>query len=509
MTDEPLPESRIDKDSAPLTEADRIRLNNVEPSLKKGVEVKEWWEKKAGRSWTEELDAERVDELIRSGVYSRSFNLIQEFNRPEDASYGFFDSANIGGTKLDLMAVDQQMFYDQPKLDDLDRVVRRKVENLGDKLLDAYKGNGGGAVTKKLRTAVKNTLDPKSMLAELRADVLKGWNEDLREFVLGYFARVTDFRRPEPSVEHPHHVPELLQPLSWCPEDAGERRGFGYLQVYYKRADNGKMGMFRSQDQARVTDMRNIGKGTNPKTNKPREYEWVVLKVEIFNFTIEAKPLGGSLPYLVVPLKEETYLIVSGDFIVDREHPRPDLLGQYGFGYAMLKDPTAGGPLAYGPGKFAAGIQLIDFRVLRGEDDEHKKEGTVLARAAFVVNRPDQILNLPVNPVDWSFKLAELATFGMGAQLLAPVQRAVKNLPFASGFDPLLASVGLANAVSAGQAAKTLCISKEQLEKEMLITHFMQHYDMLTGSQLTWREVRNWTVPEHDLPQWVVSGRSS
>jgi len=65
----------------------------------------------------------------------------------------------------------------------------------------------------------------------------------------------------------------------------------------------------------------------------------------------------------------------------------------------------------------------------------------------------------------------------------------------------------LLNALTANQASETLCISRETLEVEFLIKHFMQHYQTMVGSLLTWRQVRDW-LDAASLPEWVVAGRS-
>jgi hypothetical protein len=57
-------------------------------------------------------------------------------------------------------------------------------------------------------------------------------------------------------------------------------------------------------------------------------------------------------------------------------------------------------------------------------------------------------------------------------------------------------------------AAKDLCISKEQLEKDFLVQHFRQHYQMIVGSLTTWRRIPDW-LDATSLPDWVRSGVSS
>jgi hypothetical protein len=68
--------------------------------------------------------------------------------------------------------------------------------------------------------------------------------------------------------------------------------------------------------------------------------------------------------------------------------------------------------------------------------------------------------------------------------------------------------VGLINGLSANQAAKQLCISRQQLEKDFLAQHFTQHYATIVGSLLTWRQIPDW-LDGASLPEWIVTGKSS
>ena len=382
---------------------------------------------------------ERVDE---TNAYQQRFELIRKFNRP-DASFGFFDEATLGHGTTPVMGEVEDMFYDQPKSADVETFQR-----------------------------------------------------ELREFVLHYFLRISDYRRPEAYLEarSRQRVPGL-ELLSWCPDEDVERRGFGYSQVYYKLRTNGQIGKFAPDKQDRIVDLRRIGD----------EFEWVVVKVNIFNFRFEFEPFGSGLPQVAVPLQESSYLLLSRDFIVDDETASVDrdgqrVQGRYGFGYAFLRDPGED-LLGYGPGQFDVAFQSVNFRVL--------ETGATRACLVFVANRPRQIVNLPIAPVDWSFRIADALTFGATSSLFGQVRRALDRPPLRwSGLDPVLTYVTLANLSSGGLASKQLCISKELLEKVFLVRHFVQHYDMLTGSLQTWRRVPNW-LDADSLPEWVRTGVTS
>jgi hypothetical protein len=74
--------------------------------------------------------------------------------------------------------------------------------------------------------------------------------------------------------------------------------------------------------------------------------------------------------------------------------------------------------------------------------------------------------------------------------------------------DPVRGFIGLANAVSGGAAARDYCISMEQLERQFLVQHFMQHYQMVTSSLLTWRQHASW-LDRAALPQEIIEGVST
>jgi hypothetical protein len=370
--------------------------------------------------------------------YAERFELVRAFNPPV-ASFGFFDQVSLSGRTLPVMGVVEEMLYDQPKQ----------------------------APSEKVR-------------------------DEFREFILHYFLRVSAFRQPEAYLEMGlRSPPPLLQPFSWFPEKEERRAGFGYSQLYYKLRSSGLVAKFPGLEEFAIVDLREIGE----------KYEWIVAKVRIFDFNLTFKPLGPDLPQLVLPLREESYLVVSRDFILNEDNPVAGVLGRYGIGYAFIKDPTARGLLAYGPGLFDAAFKRINFEVL--------DSGETRVHMVFVVNRPQRILNLSLDPIGWTFRLADLMSFGLSSQVFAPVKVALERLPFrADGFDPLTTYISLANLLTSGLAAKEFGVSKEQLEKDFLVQHFMQHYQMIVGSLLTWRHIPDW-LDAAMLPSWVVTGISS
>lgn len=374
--------------------------------------------------------------------YAQRFPLDREFNRPAGA-YGFFDQVQLETGPLPIMGNVQDMFYDQPK-------------------------------------------SP----AASRAATAEWMRDQIREFVLHYFMRVSAFREPEAFVPEPLMAPPAyLQRFSWCPQEDILRRGFGFRQVYYKLKATGEIGKFPTRERPAIIDLREIGS----------KYEWIVLRVRIFDFNFTFKPFGPGGPAVVVPLNEHSNLIMSSEFIEDEQNPEPGLLGRYGLGYAFVRELTPS-LTAYGPGEFRAAIETFRFDVL--------ESGEIRVRMVFVADRPQRVANIPIDPVNWSFSLADLFSFGLASRLFSPVKNVLDRLPTnVTTIDPVFPSISLVNALTGNRAAETLCISRETLEVEFLVKHFMQHYETLVGSLLTWRQVRDW-LDSAAIPEWVVAGRS-
>ena len=104
-------------------------------------------------------------------------------------------------------------------------------------------------------------------------------------------------------------------------------------------------------------------------------------------------------------------------------------------GYAFIRD-SGEGLIGYGPGQFKAAIEIINFEV--------SNQGGIYVSMIFVANRPERIANVSVNPVDWSFRLADLFSFGMTSKLFAPLKSTLERVQSASpSFDPVYGFVSL------------------------------------------------------------------
>jgi hypothetical protein len=378
--------------------------------------------------------------------YAERFELQRTFNRA-DSSFGFFDETTLGGVPVPLMGSVQEMRYDNPRIP----------------------FSTGGPVAHWIR-------------------------DQVRAFVLRYFMRVSDFRQPEAAEQLDgvtrSPAPLGLDRLSWCPRDEVIRTGFGFTQLFYKLRSSGEIGRFSDEEATAIVDLREIGP----------TYEWVIVKVRIFDFSVAFRPFGESGPELRFDLNEESYLILSPELVVNRDRPELGVIGDYGVGYAFIKTPEAGF-LAYGPGRFDAAVEVIRFRVL---DD-----GAIQVHMLFVANRPSSIASVSIDPIDWAIWTSDWLSAGAMSRLFGPFLDLLGRRPLRLGtVDPIYSYVSLANVVSAGQAARQLCIARDTLDKQFLVQHFKQHYQTLVGSLLTWRQIPDWT-DEAGLPDWVTTGISA
>ena len=383
------------------------------------------------------------DEAYVSSGFSERFDLVHTLHRPEK-SFGFFGKVPLGRGPMAVMGVRDELFYDRPKL-----------------------------------------------MGASQTEGAEWMRDQIREFVLRYFLRISDYRLPQKIVATgTEDLPALLRPFSLKPKEEVERKGMGFTQVYYKRCGTGEIGKFPEADTSAVLDLREIGK----------IYDWVVLKLEVFDFCVTMKPFGPEFMRVTMPMKEESYLIVTPEFITCSDNPQPGVLGEYGFGYAFVKNPTRG-PFAYGPGEFEAAFQTINFRVM--------ESGETQVLMTFVSDQPEKIMNLRFDPVNWSFAFADMMSFGMTSRMFKPIKHMLDEMPLkADNVDPTIPALNFINAVTAGQAGKKLDMRKERLYKGFLTQHSMQHYQTLLGSLRTWRQIPDW-LDAGALPEWVVEGKSS
>ncbi len=163
------------------------------------------------------LDLKRWwDRACATDSFAQKFPLTVSFNRP-DESFGFFDVAQVEGRDMAIMGNYQSLFYDQPK----------------------------------------------SPVAD-KAKAVQWTRDQLRQFVLRYFMRVSHFRLPEAYIpaEDRTRVPGLLRPLSWCPEENPSQVGFGFSQ-HFSEGAAARFAGFRRATATRSSTCAASGRSSN------------------------------------------------------------------------------------------------------------------------------------------------------------------------------------------------------------------------------------------------------
>lgn len=314
------------------------------------------------------------------------------------------------------------------------------------------------------------------MVQEMTFDFSRAAPQDtrsqIREFVMRYLLRVSDHKRP---------TGLMRRTPKWTSEQVEQLEGWGYSQVYYKLRGNGAVGKFPDDAQARIVDMRSLNTA----------YDWIVFQGRLFNLVVDLPPLY-SIPRVVVPLAgfTEEFVVASADLLVCEEDPAPGVLGRYGYCCATLRDDSLRrGPLLWGPGRFYPGFAAFLFEV--------KSSGETVVSAPFAVNRPERVFGFDPDPVEVGTSMLDSMSFGLASRVVPD---------FAQGVDPVLSPIAVLNRATANILADRLDLSKEGLERYLLLEHFNSVYDLLAGAALTYCLVPDWTAPESELPKWVQTG---
>ena len=385
----------------------------------------------------QKIDPKRIKVAIQAGLKCRSFvdsklgaqdfesvfSLVRSFNQP-NISYGFFDKVDLGNQRYPVMG------------------------SIADELFDVSKSLSRNLLVKQLR-----------------------------EFVLKYFLRVSDFRAPESFVNPNRITPSrLIDPFCFCQKQRNFKEGFGYSLIL-KKQTNGFNEKVEGNEKFKIPDLRTVGP----------QLDWILLNVRLFDFNVNYRPFGGGAPSVRIPLDEESKVVMSPEFVTDSHKGIKGGEAEFGFGYAIFPPEKQTGFLAYGPGQFDFGYSEFRFRVT--------SSGEVRLLRTFLVNRPQKILDVPLNPIAFA------------KRVVAPYFDQIPTGPELSTA-PILTMIDLLNCGSFGFAEKICCISREQIEKNMLLQHFLQNYEMISGAQNTWRRVKDWT-DESQIPDWALSGISS
>lgn len=419
-----------------LDATDLAIIDQAEDYLGKGLEIYRWFE--AAR---------------RKSSFAHRFKLFDQLHRP-DTNYGFLDDITVAGEPFPVLGTVQTTHYAQPR-------------------------------------------QPSTASAKAKRESVEWMREQVREYMLRYFMRVSSYRAPQFTPARPdREPPAFLRRLPYLVNlgAAGPmgKRGWGYRQLYYKRTD-GEVGKFDKAAQRAIVDVRRIGP----------EYEWVILEVHVFDFTFPVPPFvaDGQLQ-IGFPVKSVVKVVLSRDFVVDEADPEPGVVGRYGWGYAFIREESH--PkilLGYGPDDLGPAFMNFYFDVL--------DTGEARLMNGFAANQPTEILNVSANPAEWGLAAADVMSLGMLGPMLAPLRSLAHRLPFGrASLRPVFNGIKLANILSGGLAARELSITRERLLELVLAIHFLDAYHFAVGTLETWNQIPDWTDTTN-LPRWVVEGRSS
>jgi len=315
--------------------------------------------------------------------------------------------------------------------------------------------------------------------------------EQIEEFALHYWLRAEASSLPEPYPELDHGDPApFLKALSLCFPTDQDFSGSGNLQRNYKLRAGGRVGQFPPRERKAIVDLREL----------QTKYDWITVNSRLFDFNITLGGVGENAPSIVIPLRTIAHTVASAALCENRRAPEPGTLGVFGPGFGLVGADRPG-VLAVAPGMVQPGLRLQHLRVLAS--------GEVRFRGVMIMPRPSQIVNFNVLAPDLFFAAADMMTLGAARRWTQPLKEALDRVPLPDlGFDPLLTSVQMLNVMTGGRAASELCISQEQIEKEILAKDATGMRQLTVATRQNWLQVPNW-LDREAIPPWIVRGEAS
>lgn len=417
-----------------LTQEDADILAHIPRAQRLGRELKEWYEDTAERD-----------------AFTNSFPLLKFFGSSDDSDLGFIESAKLPSGRFDIMGEKQDLLFD---------------------------GTRSASASAKAPSA----------------EEVENVNEQVREFALRYFMRVT---APRAAVAEPvkSHPAPFLGWMDIAPRMSDEREDIGFFQLYAQHAGSNKLEVFGKADQPAVVDMRELGK----------TYDWVLVKARLFDFQLlfDVLPpfMGFRFPFALLDHQEFLYGLLTPAFVCDEKNPRPGVVGEYGMGFALVAPPPGQSPMTVGPEVFNMGMNYFRFIV--------HETGVVRTTVTFCCNQLAGICPLPVSPVNWGLLAFDLMTAGYASSLLRPLTEEANRLPMAQArFDPVLESVKTANRVTGGALGRDYGISTQNIFKWILRKHGTVFNHQMAESARVWRCFPDWLAAA-SLPESVRRGRKA
>lgn len=313
----------------------------------------------------------------------------------------------------------------------------------------------------------------------------------IEEFALHYWLRAGASALPEPYPELGHATAApYLSWLSLCFPADQSFSGAAYTQRLFKPLAGGPVGAFPPRERTAIVDLRELG----------RSYEWITLNVRSFDFNITVGGIGDDAPSFVLPLTTNVQSVMSADLIENRRDPEPGTLASFGPGFGFIRAENPG-VLALAPERIRPGFRQQTLRVL--------ETGEVRSRTLLIVPRPDRLMQVAVLDPDLYLGAADFVTLGASRGLTGPLRQVLDPLPLRKiGFDPVFGFVGWLNLMTGNRAATELCISREQIDKEILAKDARAAQQAVLAARQTWLQVPDW-LDSGEIPSWVVRGEAA
>ncbi len=310
----------------------------------------------------------------------------------------------------------------------------------------------------------------------------------VEEFALRYWLRTQAWALPQPYPELDQlHPPPFLKSFSLAPLPDPELSGMANAQRYYKSRGSGRIGQFSASESKVIIDLRDL----------ETTYEWITIDRSLLSFDLAFTIGGDNSLSVAVPMRTVMHLVLSADLTLNQRNPEPGTLGVFGIGVGLMKDPNAG-PVALGPDKVQPGLELHSLRVL--------DSGEVRLRTVTIMARPHKLLDLSLDPIEWSLDAAERLTMGAAVQYTKPLRRVLGRIP-AMGFrfDPVFGPARLLTRLLGKGVSGELGVAGEQFEKYILSKHAIELRQGLLGTRQTWLQVPDW-LDSSSVPEWAKRG---
>jgi hypothetical protein len=217
--------------------------------------------------------------------------------------------------------------------------------------------------------------------------------------VMGCLQRIrfpwTKRESPAPTVDLKKWVQTRFMPEATWTHPDGLPGGFGYFPLLRRESSDGRVVPCGPNETSSDLDLSLVGS----------EFDWVTLRVEIYDFVRCVPAMRPHVRTLSRFIKEAAYITACRDFMQCRFPAKEIVVEECGLGYAFLPAVVHPNPFGYGPGRFGVALKLFRFAVLKNADVE-------VSMIFLSVPRSTAVLHLwGLDPVYGTARLLDFFTF--------------------------------------------------------------------------------------------------